>query len=349
MHINNIKKGLILTYPYGSYIINKTKKIIVKSKKFTSISNISLLLIENKIGLAIIELDDPKKINLSEFKKMYKYHKITEEDRLLWWPNYKILHVYKIKKLYIFNKPILLNYGPGPQVTINLDNISLKHIYIGTSGFYPSIGDYNLNSVEINNTFYKFPTTSLINHLDKLNLVYSIKVNQIITHYKQLKNVSTLWNDFYKSFDQIRNKVKCFLFQFNEKFIPNENNFKKIKKFSKKLNRQYKYVFEFRHNDWFTKENIKFINNLGIIMCSLYSFNNNFVNIYKNTCYFRLHGTKSMYRGSYYDSDLNKIYNLVSKKQINNFFCYFNNTDDGNAETDSNKFIKKFSKINLSS
>jgi hypothetical protein len=94
--MNNFTKGLIITYPYASYINNDQKKIIVNSKHFKTISNQKMLLIENKIGLGIIILDNPYEINLNEFKKLSKYHLITDEDREKWWKGKKILYVFII-------------------------------------------------------------------------------------------------------------------------------------------------------------------------------------------------------------------------------------------------------------
>src|SRR5271154_5436726 len=101
-------RGIILTEPYGSFIKTGTKKIIVKSKKFASIVNHDLLLIENKIGLGIIQLAAPYAINLKEFKKLYPKHLITETDRMTWWPSYHILYAYNIMTFKKFLKPILL-------------------------------------------------------------------------------------------------------------------------------------------------------------------------------------------------------------------------------------------------
>lgn len=343
-------RGLILIEPYGTYVIENKKKIIVKSKKNSTISNENILLIENKKGIALIKLTSPVEIDLLQFKKMYKYHLINEHDRKQWWLNYKKLYTHKITELIKFKRPILLDYFTESQVQVLLKNILIKHIYIGISGFYPNVKKYNtnLNSVEINCTFYKFPTTSLIENLKKLDFTYSIKVNRMITHFKQLKDVNELWKTFYQLCKPIHKNIKCFLFQFNKRFMPNENTFEKIKKISKILKKEHKYVFEFRHDDWFKKENIEFINNLGIIVCSLYSYHYNFINNYDNTCYFRLHGTKEkIYHGNYSNKQLEYLFNFVANNKINNAFFYFNNTDDNSAIIDSDRFIKKYNNINL--
>ena len=205
-----IYRGLIIVKPYGTLIKNKKKNLIVKSKNIKSIINVNLLLIENKIGLGIIKLGNSKKINLKEFKKLEKFHKIKKEDRIKWWTKYKNLYAYPIIETKFYGKPLLIVYPTGPQITIIPNNIIIKKIYIGISGYYyknmypvgvKNLLEYysnNFYSVEINSSFYHLPSKSFIDNLKKYDLVYSIKVNKYITHNKKLKNVKKYWLDFYK-------------------------------------------------------------------------------------------------------------------------------------------------------
>ena len=345
--MDKITKGLIITFPYATYIKDTNKSIIIKSRNFKTISNKKMLLIEDKIGLGIIELEDPEPIDLIKFKKLFNKHLITEADRILWWKNYTTLYKFNISYFKKFSKVILLDYGNGPQVTINITNILYKNIFIGTSGFIVAQNKYPFNSVEINYSFYKYPTSKFIENLSKLNLTYSIKVNQIITHYKQLLDVEQLWLDFYNIFIPIKHKIKCFLFQFSSRFIPNENTFNKIKNFSKLLNKDHTYVFEFRNDKWFTKENIEIINRLDILVCSLYAFNANFFNILNKTFYIRFHGNTKMFRGSYNNDQLTLIYNYIKKNRISNSYVYFNNTMQNAAFQNAITFTDFFNIINL--
>lgn len=80
--LNDIYRGLILVAPHGTYIQENTKHTIVKSVNFPDIAHKPLLLIEDKMAIGIIQLDNPKKINLHEFKNKYHEHHITEKERL---------------------------------------------------------------------------------------------------------------------------------------------------------------------------------------------------------------------------------------------------------------------------
>src|ERR1700686_2987424 len=100
-------------------------------------------------------------------------------------------------------------------------------LYCGTSGYqyswwkhnyYPSgFGNYDMleyyskefNTVEINYTFYKFPDANVIKNWyssTPANFRFSIKVNQIITHYKKLHNVGVLLRKFIKITSHLKNK-----------------------------------------------------------------------------------------------------------------------------------------------
>jgi len=342
-------------------------------KKISSITNHDLLLIENKTGLGIIQLAAPYTINLQEFKKLYPKHLITETDRMTWWPSYYTLYAYKITTFKKFSKPILLNYPTGPQITVKRENIKLKHILIGTSGYkYDYYSDKtkdilayyaaHLNSVEINYTFYRIPTENFINSLNKHNLTYVIKVNQTITHYKQLKNISSLWNKFYHTFDPIVDKIYCFLFQFNTRFVFNKDRFLRFKKLSKLLDTRHRYAFEFRDKSWFNElvyavmKRYKWIivithvnNNDGWAGNLSDGFNPRLSSDIpvNDSIYFRLHGTKGQYLGGYANVHYKKIIDFIKKKNINTALVYFNNTDDAHAWLNANKFYNMFNRLNL--
>lgn len=351
--MSNLNKGLILTCPYGQLVNSGEKTLIIKSRKFTKISNKIMLLIENKVGLGFILLNNPEPINLVQFKKLFDQHKIPESDRKAWWSNYKQLFAYQIVSYKKLTKPILLDYKTGPQVTVNLSNIQIKKVYVGTSGFDNiKPAKYDLNSVEINTTFYQFPNKTLVSNLSKLKMIYSIKVSQIITHYKQLKNVSKLWKTFYLDCEPIQDKIKCFLFQFSDRFEPNDKTINKIKKFAKILDFDsgFNYVFEFRNDKWFDKKYIELIHNLGLVFCSIFSHKTKLFVHNNGIFYLRLHGyskSDQMYVGKYNLEQLSQIYDYIKDNKISESYIYFNNTDDSSAQPNSHSMYKKFNQLNL--
>lgn len=371
----NFYRGLIIVNPYGTYIKNHSKTIVVKSKKINTIIHKKLLLIQDKIGLGIIQLDEPKKINLQQFSKLRRYHKISEEDRIKWWNGYHYLYSYSIIDINIFRIPILLEYPTGPQITVLPEHIIYKKIFIGMSGYYypemypvkkSAMLEYysqNLNSVEINSTFYKFMSKSSVEKLSKYNLTYSVKVYGYITHNKKMKNIGKIWGDFYHSLEGLHDKIRCFLFQLSPNFHYNEENYSRLEKIQKILHSEisHYYAFEFRHISWFNNTNVQYLfqkNNWIFVISNVHGnwlndFSNGFnpsLRSYYSTLdaiYLRLHGTKGKYVGTYDSSDFRKIFKFVELQKAICVFIYFNNTDDGSALDDSIILAKKyFSKYN---
>lgn len=367
MNVINFYRGIILTYPYGTYILNRSKILIIKSKNIPSISLKPLLLIENKMGLGIIELGLPKEINLKQFTHLKKYHLISESDRVTWWDNYDILYAYVINKVKFFKIPLLLGYKTGPQITVRSENIWLRKIYIGTSGLsgatFKSYSE-KLSSLEINYTFYRQPTLTFINNLQKYNLSYTVKVHQLITHYNQLKNIRTKWKKFSDPFKILKDRIICFLFQFSPKFIFDEKNFSKLVKLETYLTGKYIFAFEFRDKLWFN-DSIRDLfrkNNWTLVVSYVINTNNWAGNLStgfnpklssdlittSNTIYFRLHGTDGQYTGAYSNRMLSSIVKFIrTKSTIENVLIYFNNTDNGNAIIDANKLRLKFNNLNI--
>jgi len=368
-------RGLIIVYPYGTLIAKKEKIIIVKTKNMPSIINKPLLLIENKLGLGEIQLGSPNKINLKQFSDLHSKHKITELDRKKWWPNYKILFSYPITQIKIYRKPILLEYSTGPQITVTPTNIIVKKIFVGMSGYYykrmyPAhtrnlLNYYSniLNSVEINSTFYRFPSNSLINNLSNYDLVYSIKVNQLITHRKRVIHIDKVWSEFYQAFHPIHHKINCFLFQFSSKFLFSDENFNRIKHLSTLLNPKHTFAFEFRDKNWFDSEKvIKLFLKHRLVIVILHIAGNWAGNLNpgfnpklkywpktSDSAYFRLHGTTGQYTGSYHAEQLTKIYDFIKSKSLLSSYIYFNNTDESNFALDNaESMTKKFNLINIS-
>lgn len=372
--MDKFHRGLIIVKPYGTYIKNRTKTLIVKTKNIKPITNTNLLLIEEKLGLGIIVLGSSDKINLSEFKKLSNKHLITDEDRLKWWPKYKNLYSYPIIRAKFFRRPILLDYTTGPQITIKPSNIHIKRISIGMSGYYyrwmypdgtkDYLGYYSkyLNSVEINSTFYRLPSKSSLNKLTNYDLTYTFKVSQYITHSKKLKNVRGAWTEFYKHFEFIHDQIACFLFQFSPSFVYNSKNLARLEKLSTIIPATHRYAFEFRHSSWFNNSDINDLfkdNDWMLVIVNVHNSNNwagdldNGFNpqlknyeLTSDSIYIRMHGTSGKYVGSYDNNDYREIFNFIKKKSINNAFVYFNNTDSSHAFDNSIDLLNKFNILN---
>jgi uncharacterized protein YecE (DUF72 family) len=138
-------------------------------------------------------------------------------------------------------------------------------IYIGCSGwsykdwvniFYPKdlspkecLSYYALffNTVEINNTFYKFPTErvlqSWISQAPK-GFKYSLKATHYITHTKRFKDVKEPLSRLYGLSDILAEKMGCFLFQFPKIMTFTLDTLENL---IAQLDNAYQNIVEFRH------------------------------------------------------------------------------------------------------
>jgi uncharacterized protein YecE (DUF72 family) len=137
-------------------------------------------------------------------------------------------------------------------------------IYVGTSGFgykewkgtfYPkkiAAGDMlrsyseHLNAVEINNTFYHMPTEKLLSSwADQVpdDFLFSLKVPQIITHIKRLKDVDAQTDYLFKTVSVLAERLGPILFQFPNSFRPDPST---VEAFLSLIPRTKPCAFEFR-------------------------------------------------------------------------------------------------------
>lgn len=183
------------------------------------------------------------------------------------------------------------------------------------------------NSVEINASFYRFPTQSWVKTwlTAPEDFSFSIKVHRSITHYTKLKNRSLeLWNRFRQPLESLEKKIDFWLFQMPSNYKYKQENLEAIRAFFEKTNLRNKAVIEFRDTSWWKA--VKEIANIGIVFCSvdapglphsLMSTN--------GAVYLRLHGSKEWYNYIYSEKELDNILSRIKKLKADKKMIYLNN------------------------
>ncbi len=141
-------------------------------------------------------------------------------------------------------------------------------IYAGTSGFgydewkgnfYPekisgakmlSYYSTRLQTVEINNTFYRMPTPAVVNSWVKQvppGFLFTVKAPRIITHIKRLQYVDEECGFFFNSISGLKKNLGCVLFQFPASFRDDQ---KRLKDFLKLIPAKIPCSFDFRSATW---------------------------------------------------------------------------------------------------
>ncbi|WP_460472851.1 DUF72 domain-containing protein [Emticicia fontis] len=198
-----------------------------------------------------------------------------------------------------------------------------------TSKDYLTFYAENFNSVEINSTFYRKPTTkTLLSWYEQTpaNFLFFIKIPQTITHINQLKNVRQEINEFCKHISMgLKEKLGGFLFQFPPSFICDNLNINNV---LNSLNSRFLNVVEFRHKSWWNESVYELLKEQSIIFCGVSipkEIPDEVIINHPDTMYYRLHGKPILFKSEYSEAELEALANTI-KASDKNAFVFFNNT-----------------------
>lgn len=189
------------------------------------------------------------------------------------------------------------------------------------------------NTVEINNTFYRFPSEKTVEgwyNKTPEDFKLTLKANQVITHRRRFKNTQSTVNHFYSLAEILGEKLGCILFQ-----IPPQKS--KDIDFLKNAVEQFDIsknnIIEFRHPSWFDEEVYDLLNKSEVGFCSVSSADlPDDLIITANTVYIRFHGVGSeRYHYLYSDRELKEWADKLKESDSDHIFCYFNNDYHANA------------------
>ena len=158
-------------------------------------------------------------------------------------------------------------------------------LFVGTSGysykewkgnFYPDdlpdkemLKYYGtkLPTVEINNTFYRLPTESVLTSWAEQvpeQFRFSIKASQRITHIKRLKDAGNETEYLIRTVRALGAKLGVILFQ----LPPNlKKDLARLEQFLKQIPGDVRAAFEFRHASWFDDETFALLHSNRSALC----------------------------------------------------------------------------------
>jgi uncharacterized protein YecE (DUF72 family) len=132
----------------------------------------------------------------------------------------------------------------GPFYSEDLDN---KYWL----SYYSQIFDF----VEIDSTFYRIPSTFMVNNWSKRtpdNFRFAVKFPKVITHDKRLKDVRKDIEQFYDAMEPLYDKILVFLMQLPPSLEIVEG-LDLIKSLEYVLDPSFRYAIEVRHHSWFNE------------------------------------------------------------------------------------------------
>jgi len=230
-------------------------------------------------------------------------------------------------------------------------------LFIGTSGFsyshwedgvfYPKdlpktkeleYLSRKFNTVEINSSFYHLPSEKSFCSWKKRtpkDFIFSLKVSRYITHIKKLSNCQKEWRDFLKRALLLEKKLGPFLFQLPPSFKKDTERLKSFIELLEKTASSFRFVFEFRHPSWFSKDVYEVLKRGGnTALCFIDSprWESEEV-VTADFVYIRMHGSKSLYSSNYSQKELKSLAEKIRdylKKGLD-VYVYFNNDAFGFA------------------
>lgn len=110
-----IKHGMYFVPPHGEMVWNGSKSAIVKAHWHKMYHEEFSFLCAGKYCYGLIRFKEPKEITIKDFGNLKDKHKITEEERSLWWPKASRLFFAEIRDLFKFDKPCSVELPQGIQ------------------------------------------------------------------------------------------------------------------------------------------------------------------------------------------------------------------------------------------
>lgn len=217
------------------------------------------------------------------------------------------------------------------------------NIYPGTSGysykewkgfFYPEdlpndqmlkyYGE-RLPSVEINNTFYRFPNAGMIEAWASAvpsTFRFSIKATQKITHVKRLNDAGEETGYLLKIIRLLGDKLGVLLFQCPPYF---KKDLARLESFLKVLPDDVRCAFEFRHESWFDDEVFSALRAKNCALCVADTDEDLKVPFVSTARW----GYLRLRRPDYAKADLAKWHAKISAEQWDSAFVFFKHEDEG--------------------
>lgn len=187
-------------------------------------------------------------------------------------------------------------------------------------------------TVELNAPFYRWPKPATVRRWKRdapPGFIYSVKVNQLITHEKRMARTKPLVRSYYEIAATLGKKMGCFLFQF-----PPSYHFSaaRLKSIVEQLDSAQRNVVEFRHRSWWRDSVYRALAEHGITFCAVSAPRlPEVMPPNQRRIYLRLSGRTQWYRHDYSEAELRVWLERIRASGAEEVWVYFNNDRDGFA------------------
>lgn len=197
-------------------------------------------------------------------------------------------------------------------------------------------------TVELNAPFYGWPTVatvkSWLKQVGRRKFVYTVKVNELITHVRQFQDTERLVADFGWIADLLGKHMGCLLFQLPPGYHYSPERLQDI---LRQLEPSRRNVIEFRHISWWNEEVYSAFRETGTIFCSCSGprLPDELIRT-TDEVYIRFHGKKQWYRHNYSKEELQVWAERIRNSGAKRVWVYFNNDWECHAVRNARMLIR---------
>lgn len=228
-------------------------------------------------------------------------------------------------------------------------------VLAGTSGFsykewkgafYPSdlknadmLSYYatRLPAVEINNTFYRLPQSSVLESWREsvpAGFMFALKASRRITHFKRLKDCDDVTGFLIEGARKLEDRLGAILFQLPPHF---GKDLERLKRFLELLPEDLRFTFEFRHAGWYEEDVFETLAAKNVALCTADSENGPAEIVpTANWGYLR------MRRPGYRKSELDDWAKRIGNQQWDTAFVMFKHEDEASGPKLAEDFLERF-------
>jgi uncharacterized protein YecE (DUF72 family) len=228
------------------------------------------------------------------------------------------------------------------------------NLYVGTSGysykewkgtFYPkdlpdkkmlSFYGERFRTVEINNTFYRMPTESVLEAWAgevPADFKFVLKASQRITHMQRLKDAGDSVSYLVKVAVVLRERLGPLLFQ----LPPNlKKDAPRLREFLALLPAERRSAFEFRHQSWFDEEVFGLLREHHAALCIAEAENELEIPFVSTADW----GYLRLRRPDYGNVELKAWGERVGQQKWRDAFVFFKHEDEGKGPAMAKRFVE---------
>jgi uncharacterized protein YecE (DUF72 family) len=189
-----------------------------------------------------------------------------------------------------------------------------------------------LNAVELNASFYRFPSPSQVASWARKgrSLRWAVKVNRRVTHIHRLnKNAVKAWERFYSLFKPLDSLVDFYLFQLPPSYQATGRNIERLEHFAAETGLGERMAIEFRHVSWFNEGlGVELCRRIGATYVSIDSPLGVYISASNSNVYLRMHGRTAWYAHYYTDEELLEDAKQILALSPRRAYVFFNNNHD---------------------